>query len=754
MPVRNLEDLLRDLCGAIADSPPPVDLRFVPDPSEPNLFVAAVHAERRNTLGLDLLPRFANVVCGTESTASGDVRCPFFPPAGGAARSVLWVHDETDGWEETDSARARDLLRRATWIARALADEHLNRATFSDGPPVGPAVPLPGSPVEAALSDALAAPDLASDVPDALFWLWWAYLVGTRDQLDGVRGVIAGSPVRLVRDAVALVEQLGDGEVTGGIDLRAVRARIRDEVEVYRAGPDARRRHAAEELRRSVDERLSFEARGRTIRLVRLEPDAIPDAGDGARTAADGSRVTIRGDVLSRAADAPPSPMVPVELPGAGAPEAMALAPDGQRALVAVAGDAVYEGDLAAGTWRALHPNPAGHRVRQLAYLGDSRVAMVHTSSALYREQLGQTIYVRAHGGLRAESGAGVATDDPIGRFLAEQQLVPLDGSGVVRWTPCDPGAAYFPFNGHLLVARVEGGRLCNVAGFQFDCAAVERVGDQVVALATDGSAYRVSGLDEVGSVPLLPAPELGAEQRIPRGAGPSDIPPSSQARWRIAVKGGTYRIEGDGDSTPGGFEAPFDARGLGIPEPTPDDLRLCPSADGGTLFVLHRRDTAIHALRLADGRWQELHRWDPILGWAVDVAELDGDLVLLSSRRLALVRNGPRKRTLLWEYPLHEASALALLPDRRLAAVLALGESPMRPALIPFYLRELKRPAKTDNGGGPWATWFVDGDCLGITVRAGRLYAEGSEETFEVDPGALDRPPDWMVSRKWVVPG
>lgn len=381
-------------------------------------------------------------------------------------------------------------------------------------------------------------------------------------------------------------------------------------------------------------------------------------------------------------------------------------------------------------------------------------VAMVHTSSALYSEQLGQTLYVRVGNGLRATAGEGVRLDDPFGRSLATQQLLPVGGGLVVRWSPGEPGVAYFPFNGHVHVSRLVGGRLRNVASFAFDCASVERVGGQVVARATDGSAYRVEGLDSAATAPPIPGPDLGAEQRIPRIGDRASLPPAPDVRWRTVALSGGYRIEEVGGSARRSFEPPFDAAALGVPHPSPDDLRLCPSADGKALIVLHRRDTAIHEIRLSDGRWRERFGWEADHGWAVDVAELGADLVVLSSQRLALVRSGPRKRTLLWEYPLHGATAMALLPQRRLAVVLALAESPMRPALVPLFVREIERPAKTDNGGGPWATWLIDGECLEPVVRGGRLFVCDADGAWEVDPGALDRPPDWMVARKWVTGG
>lgn len=114
---------------------------------------------------------------------------------------------------------APDWLTRCGWIATTLVG---NLHYISDAPM--------GEAAQADFKEAAARPDIAEHVPDALYWLFWAFFVGGDDEVALLADKVEQSPARLVRDAAALVRELSGGRTTiGATDLHAARELFRAE---------------------------------------------------------------------------------------------------------------------------------------------------------------------------------------------------------------------------------------------------------------------------------------------------------------------------------------------------------------------------------------------------------------------------------------------------------------------------------------------------------------------------------------------
>ena len=70
---------------------------------------------------------------------------------------------------------------------------------------------------------------LQDSVSDALYYLWWSWFAGTDQEVLASLTQVRDHPVRLVRDAGAIVEQLVDGRSTlGNLDVASLREQLRD----------------------------------------------------------------------------------------------------------------------------------------------------------------------------------------------------------------------------------------------------------------------------------------------------------------------------------------------------------------------------------------------------------------------------------------------------------------------------------------------------------------------------------------------
>ncbi|MBW2523779.1 MAG: hypothetical protein JRI23_06370 [Deltaproteobacteria bacterium] len=118
---------------------------------------------------------------------------------------------------------ATDPPSRFGWIAAALVGDahHASLAPMDEAS-------------TSACARAIDHPDIGAQPPEALYWLFWSYFLGSEEQCRGFADALKESPARLVRDAAALVtEVLGGRSTIGTVDLHACR-------EALQAARDAR----------------------------------------------------------------------------------------------------------------------------------------------------------------------------------------------------------------------------------------------------------------------------------------------------------------------------------------------------------------------------------------------------------------------------------------------------------------------------------------------------------------------------------
>lgn len=147
------------------------------------------------------------------------------------------------------------------------------------------------------------------------------------------------------------------------------------------------------------------------------------------------------------------------------------------------------------------------------------------------------------------------------------------------------------------------------------------------------------------------------------------------------------------------------------------------------------------------DGTLGPLAQWPAEEGWAVGVAELDGDLVVASTWRLPVV-SADGKQTW-WSADVAEASAVAGRTSRHFA-VLNRGRSGPG-SLTLHHIRTLEEPPENpDDAAGEWSTWGHAGERLYLAPSGDAIVVVGPSTRGHLDPDAYDRIPHWAQSRGW----
>lgn len=125
---------------------------------------------------------------------------------------------------------------------------------------------------------------------------------------------------------------------------------------------------------------------------------------------------------------------------------------------------------------------------------------------------------------------------------------------------------------------------------------------------------------------------------------------------------------------------------------------------------------------------------------------EIDGDRIELTRMSLRVHRG----EQLLYEEPMVETYAMAVVPTRRMVAVHR-ADFELRPVIDVFFVRRLDGPVGPGEGGCSWVTFAVDGHDVALHGEGDRLFVAIDGAWCEIDRAVLDAVPSWIKARGWV---